>query len=56
VNNLEEMVRVVRKHGALILKDRVAATRLVDYAKQQYGYTFKSNIRGWNYILSDEDF
>lgn len=52
---MNEMVRIVRKHGVLKVNDRATASSLVSYAKKNYGYTFKSRIQGWNQIVTDED-
>lgn len=51
---MDEMVRMVRKHGALKVKDKATASSLVTYAKH-YGYTFKSCIQGWGHVVTDED-
>lgn len=51
----EEMIYTVRKHGELIVGSLDEAKSIVEYAKE-VGYSFKAKIRGWNYIVSDEDF
>lgn len=52
---MDEMVRVVRKHGVLKVNGKDTASSLVSYAKKNYGYTFKSRTQGWNQIVTDED-